>query len=480
MRILFITSDITIGEPLGILQLSAILKKAKHLTMLLSLKHHSLERTLEEFRPDIIAYSAMTSDLHLFVKADMKIKKLIKKKRILRIMGGAHPTYDQEVLREMSLDAICIGEGDYAISEIAKRFSDNQSFSGIKNVLSEGDNPESIKKILVSDLDDLPFIDRDIYYNAVPVYRSIGMKVFITGRGCPYSCSYCHNHAFKESFGGCGNILRRHSPKYVIDEIKYVLKNYLPIKMVRFADDTFAHTIDDWLIEFTRRYKKEIKLPFYCLMRSNAFTEEMAKLLKSAKCVSVGMAVECGDTATRNDILKRNLTDEQITNSFKYARKYRIRTWGNTLLAIPGTRYEDDFNSFLFTKKLKLDVPTFGIVSLFPKTELAKYAMKLGYLPASYSFNKADINRSPLNNFTQKEKEMQLGLVYLGVIFCKLSDRLIPLLRFLLKIRLVSIYKYIGRAYLVLGMGFWIFPNIYPRTPFKLLKLFRESLRVIK
>lgn len=480
MRVLFITSDITVGEPLGILQLSAILKKDGHLTRLLSLKHHSINSILEEFKPDIIAYSAMTSDLHFFKEADIKISRLIGGQRILRIMGGAHSTYSPEVLEEMSLDAVCIGEGDRAILEITRRFQENKSLSGIENILAKGDTLESVKKILLADLDSLPYMDRDIYYNAVPIYRSIAMKVFLTGRGCPYSCSYCHNHAFKELFQGCGNVLRRHSPAYAIEEIVHVLRKYPPLKMVRFADDTFAHSIDNWMIEFIDIYKKEIKLPFYCLMRSNTFTEEMAKLLKSAGCISIGMAVESGDAIIRNKILKRNLTDKQIIDSFKYARKYRIRTWGNTLLAIPGTSYKDDFNSFLFTKKLKLDVPTFGIVSLFAKTQLAKYAVDSGFLLPGYSFDVADFVRSPLNNFTQKEKDMQLGLVYLGGIFCKLPDSFIPFLRFLLKIRLLGIYKCIGRSALVLSMGLWIFPNIYPKNPFKLLKLFLENLRVVK
>ena len=479
MRVLFLVPRFFLAEPSGVLQLSAILKGDGHETKLLALKKHSLKKALDQYDPQIIAYSAMSTDATMFRKADSVIRTWADEntKRILRIMGGPHPTYFPEVLEEMKLDAICIGEGDHAIREMVRKYADGEPLSNIPNVLTELNHIDGMDKEIVGDLDSLPFLDRDVFYEAMPIYRHLSFRGFMTSRGCPYDCTYCHNHAFRQIFRDCGNLLRRQSVDRVIEEIKYVVKTYPPVRLIRITDDTFAHRIDDWLLEFVERYPKEIGLPFYCLMRSNTLTEEMAKLLSSAGCVSISMAVESGDERIRNEVLGRNLSDTVVVNSFKNARKYGIKTYGNTILAIPGTRFEDDFESFLFTKKLRLTIPTFTIFSPYPRTELTEYAIRHAYLDPTYGGEHVFFSRSPLNYLTQKEKDMQMALVYLGPLFCAFPDAFIPFLRILLRSRaLLTVFRYIGSVYTVLGVGLRVFPQVYPRGPIKLFKLFIHSI----
>jgi anaerobic magnesium-protoporphyrin IX monomethyl ester cyclase len=479
MRILFIVSDIFIGEPIGVMQLSAVLKQAGHATKLVSLKKHSLQEALNRFNPHAIAYSAMSPDVPLFRTADKVVRDWADNHghKLLRIAGGPHPTFFPEFLTEMDLDAICIGEGDRAIREIMRRYQNGQSLAGIVNVMTPGDKLEDIKKELIEDLGQLPYIDRDIYYEAMPIYRSLRMRGFMVGRGCPYGCTYCHNHAFKEIFKGCGKIVRRRPVDNVIDEMKQVVAKYGPVKLLKISDDTFSHNIDSWLLEFIEKYRKEIRLPFYCLMRSNTLSEEMAKQLKSAGCVSIGMSVESGDEEIRNKLLNRGLTDKIVINSFKYARKYGISTYGNTLLALPGTNFEDDYKSFLFTKKLKMTAPTFGVFNPYPKLALTDMAIEKGYLDPDYEQDHVFGNKSPLKYLTDEEKEMQLRLSYLGPLFSDLPDVFLPLFRRLLRINGLFIYKPIGYAYLIIKTGLFIFPKIYPYNPFIIIKVFVQSLK---
>lgn len=479
MKILFIVSDIFMGEPLGVMQLSAILKQARHATKMVSIKKHSLKEALSSFNPDAIAYSTMSPDVPFFRKADKVVRDWAAKtgKKILRTAGGPHPTFFPEFLTEMELDAVCIGEGDRAILEMIRRYENGESLAGIANVMVLGDKLEDIKKELIEDLGRLPYTDRDLYYEAMPMYRSLRMRGFMVGRGCPYACTYCHNHAFKEIFKGCGRIVRRRPVDNVIDEMKQVVVKYGPVKLLKISDDTFAHTIDSWLREFIEKYRKEIRLPFYCLMRSNTLTEEMAKLLKSAGCVSVGMSVESGDEEIRNKLLNRGISDEVVINSFKYARKYGISTYGNTLLALPGTNFEDDYKSFLFTKKLKMTAPTFGVFNPYPKLALTDWAIEKGYLDPDYEQDHVFGNKSPLKSLTEEEKEMQLRLSYLGPLFSDLSDSFLPLFRRLLRINGLFIYKPIGYAYLIIKTGLFIFPKIYPLNPLVIFKVFLQSLK---
>ena len=482
MKILFIVSDLFLGEPMGVLQLSACLKRYSYETKLLALKKHPLRKILKDYDPDVIAYSVMSPESELFKKADNSVRDWAKeynKKKILRIMGGPHPTFFPEILEEMGLDAICIGEGDFAIIELINRFSSGKPLSNIPNTLSPGEHINKIDKELIHNLDDLRFVDRDIYYDAMPIYKSLGFRGFMVGRGCPYGCTYCHNHAYKKIFKDCGKIVRRRSVENVIREMRNVVNKYSQIKLMKISDDTFAHYVNDWLVEFIEKYKKEINLPFYCLMRSNTLTEEMAKLLSSAGCVSIGMSIESGNERIRNEILKRGLSDKLIINSFKYAKNNKIRTYGNTLLGIPGTSFTDDFESFLFTKKLKVTAPTFGIFNPYPKLQLTDYAIEKGYLdPAGvYDLKNVFGFRSPLNSFSDKEKEMQLNLSYLAPLFCDLPDFFIPLLRRLLQFKALSVYKFSGYVYHILKVALFIFPGAIPLNPFASLKIFKKAIK---
>jgi anaerobic magnesium-protoporphyrin IX monomethyl ester cyclase len=229
-------------------------------------------------------------------------------------------------------------------------------------------------------------------------------------------------------------------------------------------------------LEFAEKYKKEINLPFYCLMRSNTLTEGTAKILAEAGCRSIGMAVETGDEEVRNKILKRNLPDQVVIDSFSIARKFGLKTYGNTMLAIPGTKTSDDFHSFLFTKKLGLSAPTFGIFSPYPRTELTEYARQKGYLDQDFGYTKFGL-KSVLNSYTEKEKEWQLRLVYLAPLFCALPDRFIPLLKLILRWPFNKLYAWAGALYTSGRTYGKIFPGVLPKNPVKWLKIVRDAFR---
>ncbi len=181
MRILFCVADVFVGEPHGVLQLSAIARKYGHEVRLTSLSQKNLRTTLDEWNPDVVAYSAMSPEIKVFLSADETVRAWSQGKRVLRIMGGAHATYFPEVLTEFDLDAICVGEGDNAFPEVLHRFESRGSLSGIPNVLARGDDISDLKKELISDLDNLPFIDRELYYEAAPPIPSVG-NAWIYGR----------------------------------------------------------------------------------------------------------------------------------------------------------------------------------------------------------------------------------------------------------------------------------------------------------
>lgn len=482
MRILFVVADLFFSEPLGVMILSSVCRNAGHQTKLCILRKHGVESVLAEFEPDMIAYSAMTPDEHLFIKTDVAVSSWAKsnERRILRVMGGAHPTFFPDILQKMNLDAICVGDGEDAIIRVIEAFVQSKPLEGIPNIATPA-QPTFIKEI-VENMDAVPYADRDLIYGAAPEMMDHGIRSFLTQKGCPYNCTYCFNHVYNKMFKGGGRkIMRRRSVGDLLSEIRDVAQRYPTMRFVRFADDVFVVNKEDaWLEEFSERYPKEIGTPFYCLIRCNALTENVARLLHKAGCKSIGMSIEAGSEKVRNNIMKRNMSDTMLHEAFSLARKYGINAYGNSILAAPGTTFSDDMQSFYFARSLNLACPTFSIFTPFPGTDLTKQAVKLGLLDENFDFSAVSFGSgSILRGYTEKERIMQINLAYLGPLFCKLPDFAQPLLKVLLPIPITRFYKMVGALTMTFILGTKIFPGAQPAKLSALLRAITASLKFI-
>ena len=70
LKVLFVVADVYFSEPLGIMILSAICKKKGYPTRLGIVARENLIEILNDFQPDVIAYSTMTSDENSFAHAN--------------------------------------------------------------------------------------------------------------------------------------------------------------------------------------------------------------------------------------------------------------------------------------------------------------------------------------------------------------------------------------------------------------------------
>lgn len=360
-------------------------------------------------KPDLLLYSSFTSDISTFVNFDKLVKEQFTVKSV---MGGPGPTYDWSTAANGTIDCFCIGEGEVALAEYI-----DSGFQRGKNLLLNGDKqPEGFHEFV--DLDTLPFPDRTLVYKRDPVVRAMSSRQFISGRGCPYSCTYCFNNAFNKIFASCGKLIRKKSVDYLLEEINETNKKF-PFKTVVFQDDTFIAN-RAWLMDFCERYPSAINLPFTCNVRANLVTREVVQALKSAGCTGVNWSIESGCENLRNKVLKRNMSSEQIINTASLLNEYGIPNRIGNVIGIPGETHDQ----MLQTVELNITArPTLALANIFvpfPSLELTEYAIQNGHLneEALHNIPKTFFQESILN-FSPFEKKAMLKLLYLFPLFVR-------------------------------------------------------------
>jgi radical SAM superfamily enzyme YgiQ (UPF0313 family) len=378
MRVLFLSTFLA-QEPLGVMALSAALKRAGHETRMLFVPDPRLPLVLRNWRPDVVAYSAMTGTHKPLAGLNRIVKRM--RPQVMSIAGGAHPTVVPEYIEEPGLDAICRGEGEAAMVEFVGALARGDKPTGIPNIWFKdrsGTIHKNEPRPLVPDLDALGFVDRALVYDATDLYRNSERKVIKTDRGCPMNCSFCFHHAWKKKVYGVTNneYVRRRSVSHVIEEAQRIKTDY-PLSFVHFLDDIF-NINNKWLEEFAERWPKEVGLPFDAILMANMVSEKHIQLLKKAGCIYARIAFEAANDHMRNAIMKKNTTRAQLVRAAGFIKQYGIRLGSLNMLGGPGASIEDDFETIKLNIEYKVDHPLASLLQPYPMTDINDMTREMG------------------------------------------------------------------------------------------------------
>jgi radical SAM superfamily enzyme YgiQ (UPF0313 family) len=383
--------------------------------------------------PLLIGFSVTSMNFQWAVDLAAHIKKL----GVPVVFGGPHPTYFPEFIETEGVDIICAGEGESPLLELVKALESGGDYTGIKNlhVKSGGKIYRNELRCLVEDLDSLPYLDRAIFYKNSKLLAGFSSKRFLIGRGCPYDCTYCHNHELRASYTGKGRFVRFRSPQNIIGEMKKVREDY-GMKTVSFCADTF--TLYPRLSEFLDLYKKEIGLPFFCQGRFNELTEEMVRQLGEAGCFYMALGVESGSERLRNIVLKRNMSDEQIIRGSALLHKYGIKIIAYVMFGLPGETLEEAVSTVEMLGRIGADSIAPTIYQPIIKTELWTYMERHGLFEekAAQSFSHYSYS-SPVKMAHKREIVNLHKIAFLGMRF----PSLLPAIRLLIKLPHNPLFK---------------------------------------
>lgn len=423
----------------GVMSISSLLKSKGHkCDLILASEEKDLLGKISELSPDIVGFPCITGEHKWVLDIALKVKNL----GITTLIGGPHPTYyPEEVITEKGVDMLAIGEADYACLELLDNLQEKKDITTIKNLWIKKDDKIFKNEVrdLVSDLDELPHPDREIYYK-YPFLEKSSVKQFLTGRGCPYLCTFCSNHLLQKIYKGKGSFIRRVSPSKIIEEIKSVREKH-DLKTVSFTDDVFIMS-KQWLDEFLPMYKKEINIPFMCNVRVNLVTEEVIKQIKDHGCYGVAMGVESGNPHLRNVVLKKDITNEQIINAAKIIKKNGLKLKAFNMLGLPGETFENALETVELNIKIKPDFAPCSLLEPYPEYEITKYAIEKGYLRKDFGINDVAESIYLPSAISIKDSDKIVNLQSFFFIAVK-YPALLPLIKYLVRCKPNFFYRFV-------------------------------------
>lgn len=438
-------------EPLGIMSLAAFLQSHGHRCEFLDLAFEKdLAEKVKKISPSIIAYSITTGCHAFYQHLNLELKKSC---RFLSMFGGPHATFFPDFIQEEGVDVICRGEGEGAILDVANALDAGQDIHSISNlwVKYNGTIHKNPLRPLISDLNTLPFVSRDLV-NKYEHYRKLHRRMLLTGRGCPYRCTYCFNHAYHDLYKGNGRIVRKRSVDHVIRELRAVREQDAP-RRFQFVDDTFI--LDhNWCIEFCARYKKEIGLPFIVYTRVNLINEEIVRQLKAAGCVTILYAIESGNDYIRNQVLKRNVSREQILSAALLFKKYGLKTYAQNMLGLPDENMDSAMDTLDLNIACKPDYAWCSIFQPYPATDLWHYCKEKNYLTGESI--EASFYKKSVLNIPHRRYIVRLHHLFPLAVASPIIKRLLPIL---MKLPFTSVYFaiwHLHRAYAYFFKVNWI------------------------
>jgi radical SAM superfamily enzyme YgiQ (UPF0313 family) len=234
---------------------------------------------------------------------------------------------------------------------------------------------------LVENLEDYPYMDYDIFdaegekglrrmhLGALSPAEVFSLPV-ITGRGCPYKCTYCCNSALIERYGGVKKYLRNYSPEAAVEHIKELVARYAP-PIIELLDETFVKQ-KSWVKDFCFRYKAEIGLPYTILARIDSLDEDIVSILAQSGLKLVFFGLESGDEEYRTRYLNRKMSNKTIRAGARLLRDKDIMIVTTSMFGMPFETKEAIERTFELTEAIGPDAVYPFIFQVLPGTELAR------------------------------------------------------------------------------------------------------------
>ena len=343
----------------------------------------SFRQKVDSFKPDLLIFSIVEDAF----KQAISLLDAIKDKNIPHILGGVFTTAAPEkVIAYPQVKIIGIGEGEETVLELARKLRSGGDISDIPNTWLKKDTGQIIKNPIRPPVDINKVLPDYSLFEERRFFRPMGGKILKTvpletARGCPYQCTFCDSPMWAKLYHEkCGaTFLRRKSINSLIEEIRYLVREYSP-ELLYVIDDTFLARPMEEIREFAKRYQ-EFRIPFWMNTRPETLDQEKIDLLKVMNCYRMSIGIECGSEEFRKKKLNRHASNQEILDRMTILSKSGLTFSINNIIGFPDETRELIFETIEFNRKLSgYDTITVSIFVPYHGTKLRQDAVQKGYL----------------------------------------------------------------------------------------------------
>jgi len=388
------TDEASTSYPMGLAYLHSYLEsKNINVHMLVLNRRHydscfkKVIEEIEKFSPEIIGFQMITSNRVSSYHLIDYIHKNYPKIKL--VIGGIHTTvmYKQLIEKYPFLIAI-LGEGEKTFVELIKEINKKQpNFKKIDGIAFYKNNKiiRTKPRELIKNLDNLPFPKHELFFKDKDRHSGC----ILTSRGCHFSCSFCCLNPEAK------RIVRFRSPKNVVDEIEFMVKNFPQMNRIDILDDSFF-TDNERVIKICDEIiKRKIKIDLVCSGRVKPITKEMIKKLEEANFRKVMLGLESGD----NRILlacHKGINQEDVIKAFKLFSKSPINLKTFLIIGLPGENLDSIKETSRFIKKIQkikyISYANFAnLLIVYPGTEVYEIAKSKGMIDDEFWLSDKEI-----------------------------------------------------------------------------------------
>lgn len=282
-------------------------------------------------KPKIIGFYCDFNNIHWVKTFTKEIKKQFPE--VILLAGGPQTVgMDATFLKETAIEAACIGEGEETILELMDFFIKNRGalkdIQGMIYLNEAGVCVETPPRKPPEALDDIPWPDITMTND----YKHYGLLPILTGRGCPFGCTFCYE-------GANSKRVRRHSVDSLIAEIRNNFKRNPAINYINFLDDTF--TLDakrvNRICEEIRKMREEYDFVWFASAHISTIDKnrDMAKNLADAGLKKIFFGLESGSDQVLKSYNKK-ITRKMVVEVIDHCVESGIHSIsGNIILGGP-------------------------------------------------------------------------------------------------------------------------------------------------
>ncbi len=310
-----------------------------------------LEQALAERPPDILGLSNYPWNFHLGLEC-FRMARAISPNTIC-VMGGPNIPLEDEprkqfVRRYPQIDFYAYLEGEEAFSLLIQRAMDtdvdrekmkSEPIDGFIHRVSESEVMCGTMLPRRRNLDEIPspyltgFMDK--------FFDGILSPMMETNRGCPFSCTFCHE----------GNSLISKVNQFSLERVKAEL-DYIAaavekapnfISNLMFADPNFAMYERDYeIVEHIEKIQQRQNWPRSIFASTGKNKKErIAKALRKLNgSMSMWMSVQSMDPVVLREIQRENISTSQMLALAGVYQEFGLPTLSELILGLPGDSYE--------------------------------------------------------------------------------------------------------------------------------------------